>query len=476
MVESIGKLGLGMKAPSYHEARVSLLKKEVAYTNELLQHIRELWGISGCSIMSDCWTDRRNRSLINFLMNSPGTLFLESVDASSYAKTRETLFELLDSYVEKVGEQNVVHVITNNASPYVFVGKLLMEKWRHLYWTPCAAHCVDLMLEDIEQLVHEEDDLTWDQVAEASGANERRVRPTSLAPKTKNLVVAGSLTGFVFGVYFYTMRAVGGTDELQNSGSVYDAVLVLQLEERKLKDLVKKHSEFISYPFISGSRKQQRERAEADKNDKSVKDLVLLLFETAFLTSGFSLEDANTFAARIHRMLKLGLSIEKEDAAGGDDTDIPVLEEDVNEESKKEAKEGSSSLVFLVLQLCYLELVDMRKEGLTKLRILPIETATVFKPFLYREIRSDEPRMELPSGVISVSLGCRFIIVSGFITSQFVKALVMASVVDMYSNDSIFGDFLFHWEVLELLSRWQRGCSRLHATCSKLAFLKLGYH
>ncbi|EYU36681.1 hypothetical protein ABFS82_14G290100 [Erythranthe guttata] len=37
----------------------------------------------------------------------------------------------------------------------------------------------------------------------------------SLAPKTKNLVVAGGLTGFVFGVYFYTMRAVGGTDELQ---------------------------------------------------------------------------------------------------------------------------------------------------------------------------------------------------------------------------------------------------------------------
>ncbi|XP_018832729.1 uncharacterized protein LOC109000352 [Juglans regia] len=37
----------------------------------------------------------------------------------------------------------------------------------------------------------------------------------SLGPKTKNLVVAGGLTAFVFGVYFYTMRAVGGTDELQ---------------------------------------------------------------------------------------------------------------------------------------------------------------------------------------------------------------------------------------------------------------------
>jgi len=40
-------------------------------------------------------------------------------------------------------------------------------------------------------------------------------RFSTLAPKTRNLIVAGGLTTFVFGVYFYTMRAVGGTDELQ---------------------------------------------------------------------------------------------------------------------------------------------------------------------------------------------------------------------------------------------------------------------
>ncbi|KAG5600693.1 hypothetical protein H5410_032063 [Solanum commersonii] len=85
----------------------------------------------------------------------------------------------------------------------------------------------------------------------------------------------------------------------------------------------------------NGIMEELRKRAEVDKNDKSVKDLVLLLFETALLTSGFSLDDPNTFASRIHRMLKLGLSIDEEEEAGEDVDDMPPLEE-MGEESKME--------------------------------------------------------------------------------------------------------------------------------------------
>jgi hypothetical protein len=84
--------------------------------------------------MSYGWTDGKGRSILNILVNCPnGTMFIKSVDASANTKYAQLLCELLDSCIREIG-------------------RMLMERYPSLYWSPCVAHCIDLMLEDIGKL------------------------------------------------------------------------------------------------------------------------------------------------------------------------------------------------------------------------------------------------------------------------------------------------------------------------------------
>lgn len=81
-----------------------------------------------------------------------------------------------------------------------------------------------------------------------------------------------------------------------------------------------------------------RVKADADKGDKAVKDLVNLLYETSLLSSGFSLDDPQIHANRIFRMIKLGLGIDEEEAVSEDAPaeEMPPLEGDEEDASRME--------------------------------------------------------------------------------------------------------------------------------------------
>merc|ERR1712173_329564 len=92
------------------------------------------------------------------------------------------------------------------------------------------------------------------------------------------------------------------------------------------------------------------DRVEANKNDKAIKDLVMLMFETSLLASGFNLEDPTVHANRIHRMIKLGLGIDGDDdeeeeekaadePAAGDEDEMPELEDGDDEDDANRMEE-----------------------------------------------------------------------------------------------------------------------------------------
>lgn len=87
---------------------------------------------------------------MNFCVNSrEGTTFLSSVECSKDAHTGRFIFDYVDKCIKEVGPQNVIQVVTNNAANNMVAAKLLIEKRPNMFWTSCAAHTIDLMLEAI---------------------------------------------------------------------------------------------------------------------------------------------------------------------------------------------------------------------------------------------------------------------------------------------------------------------------------------
>ncbi|KAE8680600.1 hypothetical protein F3Y22_tig00111377pilonHSYRG00029 [Hibiscus syriacus] len=146
------EVGKGVKLPTPYEISYVYLTSEYEQVREWVNELKTHWKQLDATLMCDGWTNSLNQMhIINFLVYcSKETIFWKSVDVSSVrSRDIEFYYNLLDKVVEEIGEEYIIQIVTDNEAAMKTAGKRLMLKRNHLYRTSCAAHCLDLCLEDI---------------------------------------------------------------------------------------------------------------------------------------------------------------------------------------------------------------------------------------------------------------------------------------------------------------------------------------
>jgi molecular chaperone HtpG len=247
----------------------------------------------------------------------------------------------LKDYVSRMKEnQKDIYYITGESKEHVmnstFVERITKRGFEVVYMTePIDEYCVQ-QLKEYEgkklvsvtkeglELPEDEDEKKKFEEAKAKFEPLCKVMKDILDKKVEKVVVSNRLVSSPCCIVTSQYGWSANMERIMKAQALRDTSTLGYMAAKKHLEVNPDH------PIVE----TLREKAEADKNDRAVKDLVMLLFETSLLSSGFTLEDPQVHANRIHRMIKLGLGIDDDeepmqaDAAAPGDNPPPLEGED----------------------------------------------------------------------------------------------------------------------------------------------------
>lgn len=250
----------------------------------------------------------------------------------------------LKDYVTRMKEnQNDIYFITGENKETVsnssFVERLVKKGYEVLYMTePIDEYCVQQLKEyDGKKLVSvtkeglelPEDEEEKKKFEEAKAKFEKlceTIKETLGSSRVEKVTVSNRLTTSPCVIVTSEHGWSANMERIMKAQALRDNSTMGYMAAKKNLEINPDHS------IVN----KINDKVVADPNDKSIKDLVMLMYETALLTSGFNLDEPQIHANRIHRMIKLGLGIDEDadEALGGgdekkegDDEDMPPLED-----------------------------------------------------------------------------------------------------------------------------------------------------
>ncbi|CAE8712188.1 unnamed protein product, partial [Polarella glacialis] len=266
----------------------------------------------------------------------------------STSKSGDELISLKE-YVDRMKEgQNDIYYITGESIAQVssspFLENLRKKGLEVLYMVdPVDEYCVQQLKEfDGKKLksttkegldIEDEDEKKKLEELKAEFEPLTKLMKEVLGDKVEKVVVSGRMADSPCVLTTSEYGWSANMERIMKAQAMRDNSMTSYMVSKKTMEVNPKHS------IMS----ELKKKASADKSDKTVKDLIWLLFDTSLLTSGFNLDEPTQFAGRIHRMIKLGLSIDDDDDALADD-DLPPLEEvegAADEASKMEVMTGA---------------------------------------------------------------------------------------------------------------------------------------
>ncbi|XP_077442938.1 heat shock protein 90, alpha (cytosolic), class A member 1, tandem duplicate 2 [Stigmatopora argus] len=258
----------------------------------------------------------------------------------------EELVSLKDYVTRMKDNQKHIYYITGETKDQVansaFVERLRKAGLEVIYMIePIDEYCVQ-QLKDFEgknlvsvtkeglELPEDEDEKKKQEEKKAQFENLCKIMKDILEKKVEKVTVSNRLVSSPCCIVTSTYGWTANMERIMKAQALRDNSTMGYMAAKKHLEINCEHNIMETL----------RQKAEADKNDKSVKDLVILLFETALLSSGFSLDDPQTHSNRIYRMIKLGLGIDEDDPTPDEVTDqveeMPPLEGEDDDASRME--------------------------------------------------------------------------------------------------------------------------------------------